>query len=47
MRVPFLDLVGPYDELKAELDEAYFRCTRSGWYILGREVEAFEREFAA
>ncbi len=46
MKVPFLDFVGPYEELKAELDEAYFRFMRSAWYILGREVEAFEREFA-
>jgi len=47
MNVPFLDFVGPYEELKAELDEAYFRFMRSAWYILGREVEAFEQEFAA
>jgi dTDP-4-amino-4,6-dideoxygalactose transaminase len=47
MKVPFLDFVGPYDELKAELDEAYFRFMRSAWYILGKEVEAFENEFAA
>ena len=47
MKVPFLDFVGPYEELKAELDEAYFRFMRSAWYILGREVEAFEQEFAA
>ena len=46
MKVPFLDFVGPYDELKEGLDEAYFRFMRSAWYILGREVEAFEREFA-
>jgi dTDP-4-amino-4,6-dideoxygalactose transaminase len=46
MNVPFLDFVGPYEELKAELDEAYFRCMRSGTYILGRELEAFEQEFA-
>ena len=47
MKVPFLDFVQPYEELKAELDEAYFRFMRSAWYILGREVEAFEQEFAA
>src|SRR5438552_17874802 len=47
MTVPFLDFVGPYEELKAELDEAYFRFMKSAWYILGREVEAFEQEFAA
>jgi dTDP-4-amino-4,6-dideoxygalactose transaminase len=46
VRVPFLDLAGPYEELRNELDEAYFRCMQSGWYILGREVEAFEQEFA-
>jgi dTDP-4-amino-4,6-dideoxygalactose transaminase len=47
VKVPFLDFVGPYDELKAELDEAYFRFMRSAWYILGKEVEAFEQEFAS
>ncbi len=47
MKVPFLDFVQPYEELKAELDEAYQRFMRSAWYILGREVEAFEQEFAA
>jgi dTDP-4-amino-4,6-dideoxygalactose transaminase len=47
VKVPFLDFVSPYEELKAELDEAYFRFMRSAWYILGREVEAFEQEFAA
>src|SRR3954466_174238 len=47
MTVPFLDFVGPYEELKAELDDAYFRFMRSAWYILGKEVEAFEQEYAA
>jgi len=46
VKVPFLDFVQPYEELKAELDEAYSRFMRSAWYVLGREVEAFEREFA-
>jgi len=46
MKVPFLDLVGPYEELKAELDEAYFHFMRSAWYVLGKEVETFEQEFA-
>jgi dTDP-4-amino-4,6-dideoxygalactose transaminase len=46
MKVPFLDFVGPYAELKEELDQAYFRFMHSGWYVLGREVEAFEQEFA-
>jgi dTDP-4-amino-4,6-dideoxygalactose transaminase len=46
MKVPFLDFAGPYEELKAELDDAYGRFMRSAWYILGREVEEFEQEFA-
>ncbi len=45
--VPFLDLKAPCRELKAELDDAYHRVMESGWFILGSEVEAFEREFAA
>jgi len=47
LKVPFLDMAGPYEELKAELDEAYFRFMRSAWYVLGKEVEAFESEYAA
>lgn len=46
MRVPFLDLRAQYVELAQPLDEAYRRVMESGWYILGAEVEAFEREFA-
>jgi dTDP-4-amino-4,6-dideoxygalactose transaminase len=46
-KIPFLDFKGAYQELKDELDDAYRRVLRSGWYILGSEVEAFEKEFAA
>jgi dTDP-4-amino-4,6-dideoxygalactose transaminase len=47
MNIPFLDLKAPYQQLQAELDAAYRRVMESGWYILGEEVEAFERDFAA
>lgn len=47
MKIQFLDLKTPYLELKDELDRAYKRVMESGWYILGRECEAFEKEFAA
>jgi dTDP-4-amino-4,6-dideoxygalactose transaminase len=47
MKVPFLDLRFDYLELQIELDAAGRRVMESGWYILGEEVEAFEREFAA
>jgi dTDP-4-amino-4,6-dideoxygalactose transaminase len=46
MTISFLDLKSPYLELKEELDCAYRRVMESGWYILGEEVESFEREFA-
>ena len=45
--IPFLDLKAIYDELKPELDEAYERVMRSGWFVLGKEVEAFESAYAA
>jgi dTDP-4-amino-4,6-dideoxygalactose transaminase len=47
MIIPFLNLNSPYLELKEQLDCAYRRVMESGWYILGKEVEAFEAEFAA
>jgi dTDP-4-amino-4,6-dideoxygalactose transaminase len=45
--IPFLDLKASYQELAEELDGAYHRVTRSGWFILGSEVKAFEAELAA
>ncbi len=46
MRVPFLDLKAGYLELEDETNEAIQRVLRSGWYVLGEEVEAFENEFS-
>ena len=46
MSIPFLDLKAGYIELKEKLDLAYQRVMESGWYILGKEVGAFEIEFA-
>jgi dTDP-4-amino-4,6-dideoxygalactose transaminase len=45
-RIPFLDLGAINAELDAELVEATTRVVRSGWYVLGPEVEAFEAAFA-
>ena len=47
VKVPFLDLGAAYLELKEELDAAYYRVMNSGWFVLGKEVQAFEEEFAA
>ena len=47
MRVPFLELGPSYLELKAEIDAAVGEVLASGWYILGKQVEFFENEFAS
>lgn len=44
--VPFLDLKAPHIELRADLEDTLDRVLNSGWLILGKEVQAFEREFA-
>jgi dTDP-4-amino-4,6-dideoxygalactose transaminase len=46
-RVPLLDLSRGHAELASELRAAIDRVVRSGRFIDGEEVEAFEREFAA
>jgi dTDP-4-amino-4,6-dideoxygalactose transaminase len=45
-QIPFLDLHATYAELKDEMDAAYHEVMDSGWYLLGAQLEAFEREFA-
>jgi dTDP-4-amino-4,6-dideoxygalactose transaminase len=47
MQVPFLDLARQYRQLREEINRAVSRTLESGRYILGDEVAAFEREFAA
>lgn len=47
MKVSFLELKPTYLELKDEFDAAYHRVMDSGWYLLGKEIEAFEAEYAA
>jgi dTDP-4-amino-4,6-dideoxygalactose transaminase len=45
--VPYLDLRRQHELAATPITEAVLRVTRSGWYVLGPEVEAFEAEFAA
>jgi dTDP-4-amino-4,6-dideoxygalactose transaminase len=44
--VPFVDLKAAREELGGELDAALERVLDSGWYLLGSELEEFERAFA-
>lgn len=46
-RVPFNVLAPGVQAIRAELDAAVARVLDSGWFLLGPELEAFEREFAA
>lgn len=46
MTIPFLDLCAAHMELRDDSDAAYRRVVDSGWFILSRDVEAFESEFA-
>ena len=44
MKIPFIDFKTPLQEIQEELDSAYHRVMNSGWFILGQEVELFEKE---
>ena len=45
--IKFLDLHKINERFRAEMDAATKRVLDSGWYLLGKENEAFEAEFAA
>ena len=45
--IPFLDLKAQYRSIKEDVQRAIEQVLESGQYVLGDEVAAFEREFAA
>jgi dTDP-3-amino-3,4,6-trideoxy-alpha-D-glucose transaminase len=45
-RVPFNVLAPGVQTIRAELDAAIGRVLDSGWFLMGPELEGFEREFA-
>jgi dTDP-3-amino-3,4,6-trideoxy-alpha-D-glucose transaminase len=45
--IPFGDLKRQTASLRGALEAAALRVLESGWYVLGKEVAAFEGEFAA
>ena len=45
--IPFLDLKAQYQSIKPEIDAAVINLLESTQFVLGDEVAAFEREFAA
>src|SRR5467141_3148542 len=46
-QVPFVDLAAQYRTIAAEINEATSRVIQNADFILGREVNLFEEEFAA
>lgn len=46
MEIPLVDLRAQYESIKDEIDLAIRRVLESSQFILGKEVEAFEEEFA-
>jgi dTDP-4-amino-4,6-dideoxygalactose transaminase len=46
LSVPFVDLKAQYQSIKSEIDVAVARVIESAWFVLGPEVESFERSFA-
>ena len=45
-KIPFLDLVAPHQELKEELCAVFETALKTGGFIGGPMVDAFERDFA-
>ena len=46
MKRPFYDLKKVNEIHKEEISESLIRILSSGWYIMGRELESFEKKFA-
>jgi dTDP-4-amino-4,6-dideoxygalactose transaminase len=47
MSIPFLELKRESERHRVEFERAISRVLSNGWYVLGPELEALEREFAA
>lgn len=44
--IPFGNLKRHYERYKGEIDDAVSRVLAGGWYLLGHELECFEKRFA-
>lgn len=47
MSIPFMTFGPMHEELREEMEGAFRRVYDSGWFIQGKECQAFEEEFAA
>ncbi|OAA92730.1 DegT/DnrJ/EryC1/StrS family aminotransferase [Clostridium coskatii] len=46
MKIPFLNFAPMHLEIESEMTEKFLEVYHSNWFILGRQVEGFEKEFA-
>jgi dTDP-4-amino-4,6-dideoxygalactose transaminase len=46
MEINFAELTRQYEKYQSEYEETVLRVLRSGWYILGKELEQFEKNYA-
>lgn len=46
MKIPFNNFQLLHQDIRQELEDAFRRVLNSGWFILGPEVESFEKAFA-
>ncbi len=47
MNVPILELKTQYQQIKSEIDAAISEVFEASWFVLGKQGQAFEEEFAA
>ena len=45
--IPISDIKRQYDSIKSEVDEAISAVFKESWFILGKQNESFEKEFAS
>ena len=44
--IKFSDLEPLHNQIRNELDEAYYSVMNRGWFVMGEQLEAFESEYA-
>ncbi len=47
MKIPFVSFETMHNEIESEITAAFEKVYRNNWFIQGKEVEEFEKEFAA
>ena len=46
MKIPFLSFEGMHEPIKASLTQAFNNVLESNWFIMGKHLEKFEKEYA-